>query len=310
MLRGAHALRRDPGAARSCASPPGGRWATGSVRRSRAASARPNTGTRLRARVDAAIEELRAGKMIILVDDEDRENEGDLVHGRREGHARGDQLHGQARPRPDLPDADRGAALRALDLPLMVARGTTAPPFGTAFTVSIEARDGVTTGISRRRPRAHDPRRDRPGRRARRPRHARATSSRCARKPRRRAACAPARPRASVDLARLAGLDPAGVICEIMNDDGTMARMPDLERFAARARPQDRHDRRPDRVPAAHARTLVERVAEATLPTQLRRVPARSSSSTRSTTIDHVALVTRRGPARASRRWCACTASA
>ena len=102
-------------------------------------------------------------------------------------------------------------------------------PLGTAFTVSVEAREGVTTGISAAGPLAHDPGRDRPVEGAARPR-------------------APghifplrARPggvlersgqtEAAVDLARLAGLNPAGVVCEIMNEDGTMARVPDLISF-------------------------------------------------------------------------------
>ena len=71
---------------------------------------------------------------------------------------------------------------------------------------------------------------------------------------------------ASVDLARLAGLQPAGVICEVMNEDGTMARVPDLVGFCARARPEDDHRRRPDRLPAPPEK-LVEQIAAAQMPT-------------------------------------------
>ena len=104
-------------------------------------------------------------------------------------------------------------------------------PFGTAFTVSIEAREGVTTGIS-----AHDRARTiqvaiDPAR-GRTTSSSPATSSRCARAA---AACSQraGQTEAAVDLARLAGLNPAGVVCEIMNDDGTMARVPDLDRRTA-----------------------------------------------------------------------------
>ena len=136
-------------------------------------------------------------------------------------------------------------------------------PFGTAFTVSIEAREGVTTGISAH-DRAHtiqvaiDPSsgpRDlvQPGHvfplRARRGGVLQRSGQ----------------TEAAVDLARLAGLVPAGVVCEIMNDDGTMARVPDLIRTAPRTA-EDGHGRRPDRVPAPHEK-LVERITSVSLPT-------------------------------------------
>lgn len=182
------------------------------------------------AHVQAAIEDIRDGKMVILVDDEDRENEGDLVFA-------ADKVT------PELVNFmakyARGLIcltlteeqVERLELPLMEkSRARGGPPLGTAFTVSIEARHGVTTGIS-----AAD----------------RAQTIRVA-------SAADAQPgdvvtpghifplrarnggvlvrtgqtEGSVDLARLAGLNPAGVICEIMNDDGSMARMPDLEQFA------------------------------------------------------------------------------
>ena len=143
-----------------------------------------------------------------------------------------DQLHGQARPRPDLPVAARAERADAAR-PAADGAATTQPRTRTAFTVSIEAREGVTTGIS-----AHDRARTiavaidptkgaddivSPGHVFPLRRRARAACW-----------CAPAIPRPRVDLARLAGLNPAGVICEIMNDDGTMARLPDLVAFAQR----------------------------------------------------------------------------
>jgi 3,4-dihydroxy 2-butanone 4-phosphate synthase / GTP cyclohydrolase II len=179
------------------------------------------------ANIEAALEDIRAGKMVVLVDDEDRENEGDLA------------MAAQAvTPEAINFMAKEGRGLiclslteeRAdyLELPLMVRENSSS--FGTAFTVSIEARRGVTTGIS-----AAD--------RARTVQVAIADET------------APfdlARPghvfplrakkggvlvragqtEGSVDLARMAGLKPAGVICEIMNDDGTMSRMPQLKEFA------------------------------------------------------------------------------
>jgi hypothetical protein len=142
----------------------------------------------------------------------------------RRWHARGDQLHGHPRPRADLP-ALPGARIDALGLPLMSTKNSSRHE--TAFTVSIEAREGVTTGIS-----AHD--RARTVAVAIDPTKGAADIatpgpclSRCA--PARAACwCAPGHTEAAVDIARLAGLNPSGVICEIMNEDGTMARLPDL----------------------------------------------------------------------------------
>ena len=179
--------------------------------------------------IEDAIAQIRTGGMVVVVDDEDRENEGDLVLAAdkvtpeainfmiREGrglvcvsipHARADEL----------------------GLPLMVKDNTT--PFGTAFTVSIEAKGKVTTGISARdravtiqtvmdpRTRAED---------LVRPGHVfpiRALEGGVLKRA--------GHTEASVDLAVLAGLPPGGVICEIMNDDGTMARVPELHAFAER----------------------------------------------------------------------------
>jgi 3,4-dihydroxy 2-butanone 4-phosphate synthase/GTP cyclohydrolase II len=166
--------------------------------------------------------------MVILVDDEDRENEGDLCMAAELVSA--EAINFMARfARGLVCLALTDDRLRQLDLPMMVSENTS--QFETAFTVSVEARHGVTTGIS-----AAD----------------RATTIRAAVAPDaqpddlvRPGHIFPLRARpggvlvrtgqteGAVDLARLAGLRPAGVICEIMNDDGSMARMPDLERFAA-----------------------------------------------------------------------------
>ena len=179
--------------------------------------------------IETAIEAVRAGRMIIIIDDEDRENEGDLMVAAEKvtpeivnfmaRHGRGLICLPLTRER-----------LEELHLPLMVNENTAR--FQTAFTVSIDAREGVTTGIS-----AHDRARTvlaaidpatRPEGLAR-PGHifplqaleggvlARSGQT-----------------EAAVDLARLAGLKPAGVICEVMNEDGSMARLPQLEEVSRR----------------------------------------------------------------------------
>lgn len=178
--------------------------------------------------IEEVIEDIRQGKMIILVDDEDRENEGDLTLAAEK--VTPEAINFMARyGRGLICLAMNPEMVDRLQLPLMVGRNTS--PFKTAFTVSIEARRGVTTGIS-----AAD----------------RATTIRTAvaddAKPEDLVSPGhvfPLRARkggvlvrtgqteGSVDLARLAGLKPTAVICEIMKDDGTMARMPDLEIFAA-----------------------------------------------------------------------------
>ena len=173
------------------------------------------------------IEELKAGRMVVLVDEEDRENEGDLVMAAE--HVTPDAINFMAKYGRGLIcltlTDDR---CRQLGLKQMVTDNQT--PHGTAFTVSIEAAEGVTTGIS-----AAD----------------RAVTIQAAVKHDAKPTdiiqpghIFPLRARdggvlvrtgqteAAVDLARLAGLKPAGVICEIMNDDGTMARMPELKKFA------------------------------------------------------------------------------
>lgn len=177
--------------------------------------------------IEEAIEDIRQGKMVILVDDEDRENEGDLTMAAE-----------KVTPEAINFMAKYGRGLicltltpekcDALGLKPMVRDNTS--PFETAFTISIEARKGVTTGISAA-DRSHTvqtavaadataadlvspghifPLRARPG----------------------GVLVRTGQTEGSVDLARLAGLTPAGVICEIMNDDGTMSRMPELRKFA------------------------------------------------------------------------------
>ena len=185
------------------------------------------TFSEMKAPADEIIEEARRGRMFILVDDEDRENEGDLVIPAQ--MATPEAINFMARyGRGLICLALTGKRVEELGLPLMAQNNGTRHQ--TAFTVSIEARDGVTTGIS-----AAD----------------RARTVAVAIDP----SCGPrdivtpghvfplmareggvlertGHTEAAVDLARLAGLAPAGVICEIMNDDGTMARRDDLIRFA------------------------------------------------------------------------------
>jgi len=173
------------------------------------------------------IEEARRGRMFILVDDEDRENEGDLVIPAQ--FATPDAINFMAKhARGLICLAMNRHRVEQLGLPLMAAENGTR--HSTAFTVSIEAKEGVTTGISAA-DRAHtiataiNPELGRehivtPG-------HVFPLLARDG-----GTLVRAGHTEASVDLARLAGLNPSGVICEIMNDDGTMARMPDLVAFA------------------------------------------------------------------------------
>ncbi len=180
--------------------------------------------------VEEAIAEIREGRMVIVADDEDRENEGDLVVAA--SRISPETVNFMARhARGLICVALTPARAEQLGLPLMAEQNTEA--FRTAFTVSVDGhpRFGVTTGISAR-DRAKtiellvDPE-TKPSD-LRRPGHVfplRAVPGGVLRRV--------GQTEASVDLARLAGLPPAGVICEIMNEDGTMARRPELERFAA-----------------------------------------------------------------------------
>jgi 3,4-dihydroxy 2-butanone 4-phosphate synthase/GTP cyclohydrolase II len=179
------------------------------------------------ATIEEALDDIRAGKMVILVDDEDRENEGDLTMAAEK--VTPEAINFMARHGRGLICLSlTPERVEQLQLPMMVRNNTSA--FKTAFTISIEARKGVTTGIS-----AAD----------------RATTILTAIQEETKAEdlvspghVFPLRARrggvlvrtgqteGSVDLSRLAGLKPFGVICEIMKDDGTMARMPDLEIFS------------------------------------------------------------------------------
>jgi len=177
--------------------------------------------------IEEVIEDIKAGKMVILVDDEDRENEGDLCMAAEAvtpeainfmaTYGRGLICLAMS---PDI--------IQQLGLPMMVQNNQS--PYGTGFTISIEARTGVTTGIS-----AAD--------------RARTIEAAVAVDATPRDIISPGhifplrarkggvlvrtgQTEGSVDLARLAGMRTAGVICEVMKDDGTMARMPDLEKFA------------------------------------------------------------------------------
>jgi 3,4-dihydroxy 2-butanone 4-phosphate synthase/GTP cyclohydrolase II len=178
-------------------------------------------------KIEEAIRNIRDGKMLILVDDEDRENEGDLYMAAEKVTPQAINFMAKY-GRGLICLAMTAEKCDSLDLPPMVDNNQS--PFGTGFTVSIEARCGVSTGIS-----AHD----------RATTILTAVAGDC--KPRdlvRPGHVFPLRAKpggvivragqteGSVDLARLAGLTPAGVICEIMDEDGTMARMPALKKFS------------------------------------------------------------------------------
>ncbi len=179
--------------------------------------------------IEAAIEAIGRGEMIIVVDDEDRENEGDLTIAASKITPEAINFmatHGRGLIcMPMLEER-----LAELDIPLMVSQNTAR--FDTAFTVSIEAKGSTSTGISAGDRAATvlaaiDPA-TRPGDLAR-PGHMFPLRARTG-----GVLVRAGQTEAAVDLARIAGLYPAGVICEIMNDDGTMARVPELTRFAKR----------------------------------------------------------------------------
>jgi len=212
--------------------------------------------------IEEALDAIRAGRMVIVVDDEDRENEGDLTIAAEK--VTPDAINFMARHgRGLICMSMTGERLDQLEVPLMVNQNTTT--FNTAFCVSIEGKQHVSTGIS-----AAD----------------RAATVRAAIDPKTKPSdlarpghMFPLRARdggvlvragqteAAVDLARIAGLYPAGVICEIMNEDGTMARVPELARFARKHRllvitiaDLIKYRMRTER--------LVKRVATADLPTE------------------------------------------
>jgi 3,4-dihydroxy 2-butanone 4-phosphate synthase/GTP cyclohydrolase II len=214
------------------------------------------------ATIPEAIKDIKAGKFVIVVDDEDRENEGDLVMAAEKVTADSINfmaVHGRGLICMPL----TGERLDALRIPMMASNNTS--KFGTPFAVAVEAREGTTTGIS-----AAD----------------RAKTIQVMVDPKTKPEdilmpghMFPLRAReggvlvragqteATVDLARMAGLKPAGVLCEIMNENGTMARMPQLETFAKK------HGLKIISVADLIAyrlrhEKLVTRVAEAELPTQ------------------------------------------
>ncbi|RAP36310.1 bifunctional 3,4-dihydroxy-2-butanone 4-phosphate synthase/GTP cyclohydrolase II [Legionella quinlivanii] len=179
------------------------------------------------ATIEKAIETLKAGRMIILMDDEDRENEGDLVLAAE--HVTPDAINFMAKLGRGLICLPMAASLiERLGLPMMASKNRS--PYGTAFTVSIEAAQGVSTGISAK-DRAHTIREAvKPDARPEdiiSPGHIfplRAREGGVLERP--------GQTEGSVDLAKLAGLVPAAVICEIINDDGSMSRLAALEEFS------------------------------------------------------------------------------
>jgi 3,4-dihydroxy 2-butanone 4-phosphate synthase/GTP cyclohydrolase II len=215
------------------------------------------------ATVEEAIEDYRAGRFVIITDDESRENEGDLVIAAE--FATADSINFMATyGRGLICMPMTGERLDELGIPMQVSPQDNASLFGTAFTVSVEARSNVTTGISAA-DRAEtvrvliDPK----------------TTKRDLAMP---GHLFPLRARdggvlvragqteAAVDLARLAGLYPAGLVCEIMNDDGTMARLPDLKKFAQRHHLKIVSVEQMIAYRQQHER-LVERVTETVIPT-------------------------------------------
>jgi 3,4-dihydroxy 2-butanone 4-phosphate synthase/GTP cyclohydrolase II len=189
-----------------------------------AKGARPRTPF---APIEEAIDAIRAGRMIIVVDDEDRENEGDLTMAASK--VTPDAINFMAKyGRGQICLSMTGQRLDELEIPLAVSSNTT--PFGTAFCVPIDAKAKVTTGISAADRAAtvlaaiHP--KTKPGDLAR-PGHVSPLRSRDG-----GVMVRAGQTEAAVDLARMAGLYPAGVICEIMNEDGTMARVPHLTKFA------------------------------------------------------------------------------
>jgi len=183
--------------------------------------------TRGKVPVEQAINAVKEGRLIIIIDDEDRENEGDLMVAAEK--VTPDIINFMAkygRGLICLPSTKK--RLKELDLPLMVADNTAS--FKTAFTISIDAKRGVTTGISAH-DRSHtihvsvDPN-TKPSDLAR-PGHIFPLEAKDGGVLKRAG-----QTEASIDITRLAGLKPAAVICEIMNEDGTMARMPQLEKYS------------------------------------------------------------------------------
>jgi len=213
--------------------------------------------------IPEAIEDIRLGRMLVVIDDEDRENEGDLTIAAEK--VTPDVINFMARHGRGLICLPMtGERLDALRIPLMVQDEENSAKFGTAFCVPVEAKKGTTTGISaadraRTVLAAVDPK-TRPEDLAR-PGHMfplRAVPGGVLQRS--------GQTEAAVDLARLAGLYPAGVICEIMNEDGTMARLPELQLFCRRHELKMITVKDLIRHRMSHER-LVRKIAEANLPT-------------------------------------------
>ncbi len=238
------------------------------------------------ATLDEALADLRAGKMVILVDDEDRENEGDLCIAAEKVTPEAINFmatHGRGLICLSLTEAQ----LAQLRLSMMVPDWENSSGFGTAFTISIEAREGVTTGISAA-DRAHTIQiaiaDDAKPSDIVRPGHVFPLRSREGGVLRRAG-----QTEGSTDLARLAGFKPAGVICEVMKEDGSMARLPDLVLFARS------HGLKIVSVAdliqyRLRNEKLVQRAAEATLPTEVGEFRAIVYEN-EIDRVDHMALV-------------------
>jgi 3,4-dihydroxy 2-butanone 4-phosphate synthase / GTP cyclohydrolase II len=236
------------------------------------------------ATIPEAIKDIKDGKFVIVVDDEDRENEGDLVMAAETVTPEAVNFMAKyARGLICMPMT--GERLDALRIPMQASNNTSL--FGTAFTVSVEAKYGTTTGISAAdractvqtlvNPKTKPEEIAMPGHMF--PLRARDGG----------VLVRTGQTEATVDLARMAGFKPAGVCCEIMNDDGTMSRMPQLEKFAKK------HDLKIISVADLIAyryrhERLVNRVAEAKLPTHFGDFKIIAYRATTDPT-EHVAVV-------------------
>ncbi len=211
--------------------------------------------------ITEVIEEIRSGRMVILVDNEDRENEGDLVIAAE--HCTPETINFMARYGRGLICVPMTQS-RANELAIELMVEDNQDKYGTAFTVSVDARDGTTTGIS-----AHDRARtvqvliddaSKPED-LRKPGHIFPLAARNG-----GVLVRAGHTEGVVDLTKMAGLRPAGVICEILNEDGTMARRPDLDRFA------ETHGIKIATIAdiikyRQHQERLVHRISEANMPT-------------------------------------------
>ncbi len=213
--------------------------------------------------IDKVVSDIKEGKIVIVVDDEDRENEGDLIVAGV--YATPEKINFMAKEGRGLicvPMTEE--RLKALDIPILSSPDSTRDQFATAWAMSVDAAVGITTGIS-----AHD--------------RARTIEVLCSPDSRPEDLVRPGHifplravnggvlvraghTEAAIDLMKLAGLEPVAVICEIMNEDGSMARLPDLERFASRHNLSMcsvadiiEYRRRTER--------LIERIADARMPT-------------------------------------------